>query len=390
MRIAYLTTCSPIPAASGHSLRVFANWQAMRRIATVDLYAFDTRLPLTLRRDCRDLAITTLPARRESRRALLARHLKAFFRGEGMMYAKAISPRRTARLAAELRARRTDLLVLGDTWLAGLLPALRHAAHRVVVDTHNVESRLYRRILAEQSWRERVKTLLYWRNVIALERHLREADAVWCVSGTDARIYREDLGLARVAVLPNAIDTDAYRPADLVDVATSRSVVGEVPAIVFTGSYGYWPNATAALHLIDLARRLAAAGVAHRVCLVGRDPTAAMRAAAADVPWVIITGAVPDVRPWIAGAALVVAPLTSGSGTKYKVLEALAMAKAVVTTPIGAEGLDLVDGTHAAIAPDLDALYGRVRRLIADPVTCARLGRAGRAWVDATHSPTAL
>jgi glycosyltransferase involved in cell wall biosynthesis len=111
---------------------------------------------------------------------------------------------------------------------------------------------------------------------------------------------------------------------------------------------------------------------------------------AAEAPQVTIVGPVPEIRPWIARAALVVAPLTAGSGTKYKILEAMAMARPVVTTPVGAEGLDLVDGRHAAIALDLDRFAERVALLLARPEQAAAIGAAGREHVLATHSLAAL
>jgi glycosyltransferase involved in cell wall biosynthesis len=383
MRIVYLTTCAPEPPDSGHSLRVNALWQALRRRGAVRVYAIDARPPLEERRRALAKDIHALAPRRETKAGVLAGHLRAFLAREGMIYAKALSPRRIARLREAVRDLGTDLVVVGDTWLAHLARPLAGCARHIVVDTHNVESRLWRSILAEQPWASRPKAFLFWRNVCALERRLKEVDAVWAVSAADAALYRTRLRLPRVAILPNAVDTDAYAPVAGADTALPG-------LIVFTGSYGYWPNNAAALHLIEVARRLGAAGVPHRVQLVGRDPTDAMRAAAAGVPSVEITGAVADIRPYIARAALVAAPLSSGSGPKYKSLQALASGRPVVTTPVGAEGLDLLDGRDAAIATDLDDLTRRVQELLADPGRAERMGHAGRDWVVATHSFGAL
>ena len=381
MRIAYLTTCSPVPAVSGHSLRVHANWRAFRELAQVRTFAFDSCPPPSERTELARLGITCLTARREARAALLARHVRSFLRGRSMLYAKACSPARIRRLAGELRAWGADLLVIGDTWLADLLPELRGAARRIVVDTHNVESRLYTRIVAEQPSPRRLKYILFRENVRRIERRLAEADAVWAVSEADAEVYRTGQGLARVAVLPNALDTDVYTPAG------TRPELG---TIVFTGSYGYWPNEAAALHLIGLSGRLAAQGLTHRMLLVGRDPSPRMLESAKAAPSVTVTGPVSDVRPFIARAALVAAPLTSGSGTKYKLLEALAMGRPVVTTPVGAEGLDLRDGVNAAVANDLAGFDEAVAAALREPAHAEVMAGAGRAWVVGTHSLAAL
>ena len=182
-------------------------------------------------------------------------------------------------------------------------------------------------------------------------------------------------------MLPNGLDADLYRPA---------TEPAEPGRLVFTGSYGYWPNEAAALHLIAMSRTLDARGVEHRMALVGRDATPAMHAAAANAPGVTIIGSVPDIQPHIASAAVIVAPLTSGSGTKYKILEAMAMARPVATTPVGAEGLDLIDGRHAAIAPDLASFADRVAHLLANPEQARAMGLAGHDHVIANHSLPAL
>lgn len=381
MRIAYLTSCSPLPPTSGHSLRVYANWRALAQVGEVELFAFGTRPPAASRPELRARGIVPLPSRVEGRAAGLARHLRSLATGRSMLYAKAVSPRRIERLHRHLAARRTDLLVIGDTWLADLLPALRTAATHTVVDTHNVESRLYARICAEQPWPRKAKFLAFRRNVAVLERQLAAADAVWAVSEADAAVYRGDHGLRHVAVLPNAIDVDAYG---------RETAQAEPRTIVFTGSFGYWPNEAAALHLVGLSHRLAQAGIAHRMLLVGRDATPAMHRAAQGLGSVVITGPVPDIRPFIAGAGIVAAPLTSGSGTKYKILEALALGRLVVTTPVGSEGLDIVDGVHACVAPDLPAFDAVIAERLRTPGDAQAIGREGRRWVAERCSIDAL
>lgn len=381
MRIAYLTTCSPVPPTSGHALRIDAIQRALARHGDVHLYAFDTRPPLEERVRLAAQGIVCLGARSEGRIAGTFRHLSAFTAGRGMMYAKAVSPRRIARLATSLRQGGFDLVIIGDTWLADLVPLLHGAARHLIVDTHNVESELYRRLLRERPWSEWAKLLLFQRNVAGLERHLADADMVWAASSADAEIYERRLGLKRLATIPNAIDTEAYRP---------DGTLPEPGNIVFTGTFGYWPNQTAAMHLIRAAGELARRGVAHRVCIVGRNPTTAMLAAAAPLPSVTITGEVPDIRTWIASATVVAAPLSAGSGTKFKILEAMALGRPVVTTPIGAEGLAIKDGQEAAIVDDLADFADRLQRTLLDPQGAEAMGRRGKSWVERTHSLAAL
>jgi len=98
-------------------------------------------------------------------------------------------------------------------------------------------------------------------------------------------------------------------------------------------------------------------------------------------PKVVATDRVPDVRPYVAGAAAVVAPIRMAGGTRLKVLEALAMAKPLVATSYACEGLDLVDEHHLLIADDPKGFADRVLRVLADPAHGKELGQAGRARV---------
>jgi glycosyltransferase involved in cell wall biosynthesis len=163
----------------------------------------------------------------------------------------------------------------------------------------------------------------------------------------------------------------------------------EPGAIVFTGSYSYWPNEDAALRLIEMAPRLRRRGTLRKLSLVGIDPTQRMYAAAAGVEGVVITGRVPEVAPFLDRAALVVAPLAAGSGMKVKLLEAMARARPVLTTPVGAEGLAMRPGVHAEIVP-IGQFEEKLAELMADPRRRAALASEGRRLVEALYSPAAV
>jgi glycosyltransferase involved in cell wall biosynthesis len=210
---------------------------------------------------------------------------------------------------------------------------------------------------------------------------LPAADQVWATSPADRGHYLAAGRLRDVAVVPNVVDPARY-PAGLAPE--------EPDAVVFPGTFTYLPNEDAAHALLGMAARLAARGVGLRLYLVGRSPSPRLRAAVHGRAEVVLTGEVPDARPYLARAAVVAAPLAAGSGTKLKVLEALALGRAVVTTPIGAEGLGIVDGREALIAEPGPAFDDAVVALLADPVRRAALGAAGRARVEAAFGPAAL
>jgi glycosyltransferase involved in cell wall biosynthesis len=147
----------------------------------------------------------------------------------------------------------------------------------------------------------------------------------------------------------------------------------------------YRPNVRAALwfctEILPTIRRTRAECA---ISIVGAQPTPAIRALER-LPGVTVTGPVADTRPYVTAAAVTVVPIRAGSGTRLKILEALALGRAVVSTTAGCEGIDVVDGEHLLVAdePDLFARY--VVRLLGDAAERARLGAAGRRLVEARY-----
>ncbi|MCS7050771.1 MAG: glycosyltransferase family 4 protein, partial [Thermomicrobium sp.] len=117
-----------------------------------------------------------------------------------------------------------------------------------------------------------------------------------------------------------------------------------------------------------------------RLSLVGSDPPPSLRALER-VPGVTVVGYVPDVRPWLARASVVVVPLRAGSGTRFKLLEALAAGKAVVSTPIGAEGIEAEPERHLLVAQEPTTFAQAVLRLLASPEERRALGIRAREFV---------
>jgi glycosyltransferase involved in cell wall biosynthesis len=114
-----------------------------------------------------------------------------------------------------------------------------------------------------------------------------------------------------------------------------------------------------------------------------------MLRAARGLDHVIVTGMVPEVRPYLERASVVAAPIAAGSGTRLKILEAMALARPVITTPMGAEGLGLEPGAHAEIA-DLAEFPGRLAALLGDAARRRALGWAGREWAEGRFSLEAM
>jgi glycosyltransferase involved in cell wall biosynthesis len=186
-----------------------------------------------------------------------------------------------------------------------------------------------------------------------------------------------DAPQARTAVVPNGVDLDFFR-------AGATPAVRAPTTLLFFGAIDYHPNTDAMLFFAREVMPLLRSRVPRvRLCIVGRRPPEAVTALRG--PDVEVAGAVEDVRPYLERAAVVIVPLRLGGGTRLKILEALAMGKAVVSTTLGAEGLDVVPDRDLLLADDPATFAAQIRRLLDDPELAARIGAAGRRVVEARY-----
>lgn len=274
---------------------------------------------------------------------------------------------------ARLSAGDVDVVVADFLFAMPNMPAARRVP--LVFFAHNVEHLIWQRLceVEPRLWR-RLLLAIEWRKLRRCEfAACRHADLTLAVSPEDRDRLAAGAPGARVVAVPTGVDTSFFRPAG----------TPEVPGrLVFSGSMDWYPNEDAVVYFTQTILpliRLARPDVSFTI--VGRNPSAAVRALA-DVPGVHVTGTIDDVRPDIDAAALYIVPLRVGGGTRLKIFEALAMAKAVLSTTIGAEGLGLVPGAHVAIADDPDAFAQQAIALLNDPAGRLRLGAEGRRLVE--------
>lgn len=205
----------------------------------------------------------------------------------------------------------------------------------------------------------------------------RAVDASLFVSEAEAALFRQRSGpgIGTVRAVENGIDTDRFDPA-LTFAPMDRE---DGPLAVFTGQMDYRPNIDAvrwfARDMLPLVRRHHPQA---RFAIVGRAPTEEVRELSA-LPGVFVTGEVADVRPWLAVADAVVAPLLLARGVQNKLLEAMAMARPVVASRAAATGIDAAPGEHLVVADEAEEIAAAVVRLFDDPAAGAAMGRAARA-----------
>jgi sugar transferase (PEP-CTERM/EpsH1 system associated) len=257
---------------------------------------------------------------------------------------------------------------------------------RRVVDFCDVDSDKWRQYADKKSfpmswlYRYEANQLLRYERQVA-----RDYDASLFVSAPEADLFRRlaPESTAKIGHFNNGVDTDYFSPEQ---AYASPYAAGE-RALVFTGAMDYWPNVDAVQWFAaEVFPALRERFPDLRFYIVGSRPAPAVEALAQQAG-VVVTGTVPDVRPYIAHAAVAVAPLRIARGIQNKVLEAMAMARAVVVSPQALEGIDAEPGSELLLAEDAAAFIKTVGTLLAGQDSAAQaIGQAARAKVQRRYS----
>jgi glycosyltransferase involved in cell wall biosynthesis len=285
------------------------------------------------------------------------------------------SGRMSDSVAAAVLRLRPDLVHVDTIGLWPYADSALRARVPVVLSHHNVESDLARRRADRESTAWRATILRRDADkLVSLERQASPLASVnTVVSHLDGERLQAVAPGAVVEVVDNGVDVDYWAPQPSAETPGS---------LIFAGTLGWGPNREAVEFLLaEVWPLLAARRADARLTLVGRDPGSTAIAAAAGDPRLVVTGFVPDVRPYLRSASIYVCPIRVGGGTRLKVLDALAMAKPLVATAMAVEGLDIVDGRHYLRAETAEEFVAQVERLERSPDLRATLGENGRRLV---------
>lgn len=230
---------------------------------------------------------------------------------------------------------------------------------------------------------------VYTRPAIALEalkmkvwepRMWAEATVVGAMSEVDAALIQRAVPGVKIVPAPNGVDVDYFQIDD--------SVVRDNRTAIFMGDYKYFPNTDAVRYFNrEIMPRVREQRGDFQLMLLGKDAPRDLIALHNDpATAVTVAGFVDDTRPYLQDSALFVCPLRSGSGTRFKLMEALACGMPVVSTSVGAEGLDAVDGEHMLIRDDPQGFADAVVHILDNPKDAAEMARRGRKWVVNYHA----
>ncbi len=248
-----------------------------------------------------------------------------------------------------------------------------------VLTHHNIES-----ILMERRAHVETRTLarqFLQRESTKLRRYERMAspryDVNIVVSPNDGETLAGRVPGVKTAVVPNGVDVDYFTP----------DPSQQTPAVVYAGGMNMFANRDAVMYFLEAIWPLIVAKAPDiRFIAVGQDPPKELLALAARDRRIVVPGYVPDMRPYVQQAAVYVVPLRVGGGTRLKVLDAMAMGKAMVSTTIGCEGISCKAGEHVLLADSPDAFARATLELLADRERRLQLGAAARALVERAYS----
>lgn len=308
---------------------------------------------------------------------------------------------RLASLAFDLKLRELlstqyfDVVQIEGIELAQRISLIRAAspASRILFDDHNAETALqWRAFLTDvrqpRRWLAAAYSLVQVTRLRRLEQWAcLQADWVTAVSEADRAQLQKLVPGQQVTVIPNCIDVTAFHDSLSVnrDPSTGRRPLEEDHGsritdheLLFVGKMDYRPNVDAVLWFADeVWPKIKAARPEATWAIVGQRPDKRLEKLRI-VKGINITGPVETIRPFLQAAKVVVLPFRMGSGTRLKLIEALAAGKAIVSTPLGVEGVPFADGEHGRIAATPAQLAEAVISLLDDPAERARLGEGAR------------
>jgi glycosyltransferase involved in cell wall biosynthesis len=254
-------------------------------------------------------------------------------------------------------------------------------AARWTIMAHNVESLIWRRYGDAES--NPIKRWYVRKQCEKFERFEQwaygAATVPIAVSHDDARLMRTEFGVRRVEVVENGVDIGYFKP--------QRDVDRDPAKLLFLGSLDWRPNLDAVSQLLDdIFPKVRAANPAVTLSLVGRRPPEWLRARVANVPGVRVFADVPDVRPFLATCGMLVVPLRIGGGSRLKILEALATETPVISTRVGAEGLQLTPEHDLIVTETPGEMVSAVLRAIRYPDEFQETAERGREQVLKRYS----
>lgn len=223
------------------------------------------------------------------------------------------------------------------------------------------------------------RALIYYIDYLKIKKYQlgiwKKFNKVITVNGADKRLIERFIPNLNISVIPNGVDTNFFKPV--------TENINKENILIFVGNYWHYPNEDAIIFFLKkIYKKIKSEIKDVKLLIIGRKATDKMKRLAALDSSVEIKGYVPDIRPYLSKASVFTAPIKMGGGMRGKILEAMAMGVAVVSTPLGMEGIEAVDGIHAFIADNPDQFAHRTIELLQNKILRDKFSGEGRKLVE--------
>jgi len=373
MNILFITPRLPLPADTGAKIRTYnllKNTAKNNRVVLLSLVFEDNQEAI---KKLKELGVEVYSIKGNG-----AINLKCLFAKRPLSIQKYHSSDLKNLLKEIISNNKFDLIHFDHLHMGQYIDAVNGTP--CVLDEHNVESIILKR--CAQVEKNFIKKLLFnWqaRKMAQFEsRVVRKFSRCLVVSEKDKEnLLKLAEGKVRVEVIPNGVDTDYFSLASwrVCELASCE----EEDALVFTGSMDWLPNNDAVIYFCnEILPLIWQKNQAVKFYIVGKNPSEEIKRIAKKDSRIIVTGDVSDVRPYIARAKVFVVPMRIGGGTRLKILEAMAMERAVISTSLGAEGINYTQDKNIIIQDPPGLFAGAVLRLLINKEDREAIGVAAR------------
>jgi len=310
------------------------------------------------------------------------RYARNLLTGRPYAVAKWLKPEARRRLHELLQHESYDIVICDFLPAFSIVP--KDLPCPGVLFTHNVEAMIWQRLY--QTANNPIMKMVYWREYCAMSRLERQyaqgADHVLAVSEPDLTFFFFFSGVEKVSLIPTGVDVDYFQPQPTSETANT---------LVFSGSMDWLANEQAIFFFEkQVLPRIRSHVPDVSLLVVGRNPSPRLRALGLRQPAIKVTGTVEDVRPHMARGSVYIVPLLVGGGTRLKIYEAMAMGKPIVSTTVGAEGLEVRNGENIIFADNPAAFADCVVQLLQQPERRTKMADAARRWVTENYSWAAV
>ncbi|MDY6783076.1 MAG: glycosyltransferase family 4 protein [Cyanobacteriota bacterium] len=391
VRTLFLTKHSPYPPMGGAPLRNWQNINIMMKFGPVAVFSVSAYKTPQSRQYPPGVAVwkdynaAEIFPKRSLWRKLEVRLWRLRFLGHSwadQFYGDTVAGE-LDRLLAEFAP---TLVIFEEMWLYRYLKTVKRYNGLTIYDAHNIETSLTRDLnRSADTNRFTAEAKVLEAKTASIERYLiQNADQIWTCSTEEATSIQQLCDRTPpVYAIANGVNVADYQG----DRIPTIELASNPFTLLFTASFSYKPNAVAAEILIDrIYPQLRKQYPDCRLILAGHSPTPHMEEAAKIDSGIIVTGKVPDMRPYLAAASVVIVPLLTGGGTRLKILEAFAARRPVVSTTKGAEGLNAQDGQHLLIRDSVEEMVAGVSQLWSKPNLVKKLTKSAAERVKSEYS----